>query len=545
MANFTDSIQIDQIGYRPTDRNTFFVTGRGGSFAISNAANEVVLKGTLQGPIHDAASGDAVFRGDLSGLPTGGPYTIQVEGIGQSAPVFIRPSIYKDIKNGLLRFFYFQRCGIELPTALAGPWAHAACHTAHGIVHGSASDKRPSHGGWHDAGDYGKYIVAAAKAIADLLLAFELYPSAFAEELQIPESGNGVPDILNEVRFELEWFFRMQREDGAVYHKLTTKQFPGLSVMPEDDLADLVFSPVSYTATATFAAAMAMASRVYRSFDADFATQCLVAAETSWKWVASQNNPVEFRNPSDIHTGEYGDTSIMDEKYWAAAELYRTTQSPIYHDAFLSLLNHGQFSVTELGWASVGGYGTIAYLLTAANQTNRDVRQRLIAFWQTEADRLVTVSKSDGYGISLTPDDYIWGSTMVLLNQAMHLIFALRFTDATHQERPSYEEVALQNLHYLFGANPLGQSYVSGYGVKPLMNPHHRPSVGDNVDLPVPGMVSGGPNKNLQDPEAKRALEGQPPARCFIDHIDSYSTNEVTIYWNSPAVFVTAHFDKP
>jgi endoglucanase len=283
---------------------------------------------------------------------------------------------------------------------------------------------------------------------------------------------------------------------------------------------------------------MAMAARVYRPFDESFAGVCLGAAERAWNWMAEYPEAAGFKNPPDILTGEYGDAVVEDEKYWAYAELFRTTGRAKYHDAFRLAFDQAHFLLYELGWSDVAGYGTLAYLLTGQSATNTQIYDRLMRGWIEQADVLRSRCERDGYHISLKPDEYIWGSNMVLLNQAMHLIFAERFSGEAR-----YADAALNHLHYLLGQNPLCLSYVTGIGSNAVMNPHHRPSVGDGIIAPVPGMVAGGPNRGLQDAYAKSALEGKPPAKCFVDHKDSYSTNEMTIYWNSPAVFVAAYFD--
>ena len=531
----TDRIHVNQMGYRPQDTKHVFVNDQPGEFQVVDSKDRVVFTGILEGPTKDDASGDTVYRGDFSNLVNEGEYRVLVTGIGSTALFPISKFAYQDIHRALQKFFYYQRCGMELTPEFAGEWAHKACHLAHGVVHEEPDVHLPSSGGWHDAGDYGKYTVAAAKAVADMLLAYEFFPDAFADEVGIPESKDSMPDLLSEVKYELDWMLKMQREDGSVFHKVTTRTFPGLDVMPEEDHGDLVFSPVSFTAAGTFVATMAMAARLYQSVDPEYARLCLSAAEKSWKWLTNMTDVRGFHNPPDIKTGEYGDSVTADELYWAAAEMYRTTGDERFHETVKQALSNPNFPILELGWADVGGYGSLAYLLCDQSAVDRGIYKTLLDAWLARADELVDRAQKDGYEITLLPQDYIWGSTMLLMNQAIHLIVANRLS-----KNEKHTRSATNNFNYLLGANPLGQCYVSGFGEKPLMNPHHRPSVADGVDVPVPGMVSGGPNANLQDSAAKQAASGQPPARCFVDDKESYSTNEITIYWNSPAVFVSA-----
>lgn len=532
-------IAINQLGYRSKDAKFAVIRGEGGGFRVVDAASGSTVWQGETGPAEwDEASGGMVSRGDFTSWEQLGSYRIESGNGHISYPFVIAETVYEDAHNALLKAFYFFRCGMELDEKHAGPWTHGACHLTPAIVYGDEEKRVDAYGGWHDAGDYGKYVGPGAKAVADLLLAEEFYPQAFARPLQIPESGGAMPDVLHECRYELEWMLRMQDEvTGSVFHKLTTLQFPPGDTMPEDDTADLYVSPVSATATGCFAAVMAMAARRYRRYDESFAGVCLSAAEKAWSWLEAHPDYPGFSNPPAIATGEYGDAQDADERYWAAAELYRTTGEARYHEALRQLVDSVQASgLFELGWANMSGYGTIAYLFSEREKP-QELAARLREGLLGRAAELAAVCAKDGYGISLLPEQYIWGSNMLVLNHAMLLLIADRLSGSS-----VYERHALEHVHYLFGANVVGMSYVTGYGTKPILYPHHRPSEGDGVEAPVPGLVSGGPNRGLHDDYAREHLAGKPPAASFADVMESYSTNEVTIYWNSPAVFVLSHF---
>ncbi|NMO97035.1 glycoside hydrolase family 9 protein [Paenibacillus lemnae] len=534
------SMVVNQIGYPVLDVKTLIITGSDPKFSIVNEmTEEVVFTGEGDGPIQDQASGKTVYLGDFTELQTPGRYYAAADGNERSASFIIEDRPYEELQQGLLKAFYYLRCGTELTEEFAGPWAHAACHTQDGIIHGREHVKLDASGGWHDAGDYGKYVVPGAKAVVDLLLAYELYPEAFRSQVPLPESNDTMPDVLHECKVELNWLLKMQDQDsGGSYHKLTTRHFPGLDVMPENDLGDLVFSPISATATASHTAVMALAARIYHSYDKGFAEACLRSSLQGFRWLEKHPHTPGFKNPPDISTGEYGDETDTDERYWAAAELYRTTGDVKYHQVFQQLAKE-DFSKTELGWADLGGYGTFSYLLGGAKQGDPELYASLKQNVLSEAISYIQTAESDGYQVAMKEDDYIWGSNMVLLNRGMFLLLA-------HEIQPDarYVHTAASHLHYLLGRNVLDLSYVTGYGDRSVLHPHHRPSVGDSIEEPVPGMVAGGPNKNLNDDCMKEHLTGQPAAACFIDHEDSYAGNEVTIYWNSPAVFVTAFWNR-
>ncbi|MCR2805720.1 glycoside hydrolase family 9 protein [Paenibacillus soyae] len=532
-------IAVNQLGYRGMDAKIAVIRGEGGNFRIVDASSGSKVWEGEAGPLEwDEASGETVSRGDFTSFRQSGTYRIE-SGSGESSyPFVIADSVYEEAHRAMLKAFYFFRCGMELEERCAGPWTHGPCHLTPAIVYGDEEKRVDAYGGWHDAGDYGKYVGPGAKAVADLLLAEELYPQAFARPLGIPESGGAMPDVLQECRYELEWMLRMQDgETGGAYHKLTTLRFPPGDTMPEDDTADLYVSPVSATATGCFAAVMAMAARRYRPYDEVFAASCLSAAERAWAWLEAHPDYPGFKNPPTIATGEYGDAQDADERYWAAAELYRTTGEARYHAAIEPLANAAETSgLYELGWANMSGYGTIAYLF-AEREKAPELEARLKEGLLRKADELAAVCAKDGYGISLQPEQYIWGSNMLVMNHAMLLLLADRISGGTH-----YEQHALRHVHYLFGTNTVGMSYVTGYGAAPILFPHHRPSEGDGVEAPIPGLVSGGPNRGLQDDYAREHLAGKAPAASFADVMESYSTNEVAIYWNSPAVFALSRF---
>ncbi|KGE16552.1 glycoside hydrolase family 9 protein [Paenibacillus wynnii] len=535
----TRMITLNQIGYPVDGQKIALFTSSESEFKVIEViSGAVVFEGRLGNSVEDGASGVTVRKGDFSEVQQPGQYRIE-QGKHRSGAFIITDRPYHDLQQGLLKAFYYYRCGVELTEEYAGPWSHKACHTAEGIVYGKPELKLDSSGGWHDAGDYGKYSGPGAKAVADLLLAYEMYPSALLSPIPLPESDGHTPDVLLECKVELDWLFKMQEaETGGVYHKLTTLNFPGLDVMPEDDTAALYFSPVSAAATGDFAGVMALASRIYKPFNHSYAQKCLDAAVAAWGWLETHPIVPGFNNPSEITTGEYGDEQDLDERFWAAAEMYRATGEEVYHKAFEQLAEES-FPKYMLGWGDMGGYGSIAYLLNDKVDKESALYLSLQEGLLTEAQRLLDQSRQEGYLISLKEEDYIWGSNMLVMNNAMLLLFAEHLSGDS-----SFAACALDHLHYLMGRNVLDISYVTGFGDKSVMHPHHRPSVGDNVDAPVPGLVSGGPDRGLHDDYVVEHLQGKPAAQCFADHELSYSTNEVTIYWNSPALFVTARFNQ-
>ena len=307
----TPLIQLNQVGYRPEDTKRFVLTedSEDASFSVIDQTDgTVVYEGGFEKAVYNSATDTRVKTADFSALQAPGAYTIHVVSGGieaDSDPFVIAQDVYQKLYRSLLHMLYLQRCGTAADEALAGAFAHGSCHTSEALIYGTDRTKDVS-GGWHDAGDYGRYVVSGVKAAADLLNAYEDF-GLMDDDLGIPESGNGIPDILDEARYELDWLLKMQDpETGGVYHKVTGYAFPG-EVPPEAETEPLVLAPVSTAATGDFAAIMAKASVIWQDVDPAFSAQALEAANDAWDSVKDTDDTSGFTNPPEISTGEYPD----------------------------------------------------------------------------------------------------------------------------------------------------------------------------------------------------------------------------------------------
>ncbi|MDY6338521.1 MAG: glycoside hydrolase family 9 protein [Saccharofermentans sp.] len=524
-------INLNQIGYLPNATKVAVMNGdaiAAEASVIDCATGNEVFKGSVSTAVKNAATGREEARFDFSSVTAPGTYKI-VSGSVESFEFKIGDKVYADAFKASLRMFYLQRCGTELTADLAGDFAHPACHTEKATIFGT-KDKIDVSGGWHDAGDYGRYVVSGAKAAADLMLAYSLYPDAFDDDLGIPESGNEIPDVLDEVKYELDWLFKMQNSEGGVYHKVTCANFPSF-VMPEEETEELIVTPVSTTATADFAAVMAMASTVFAPFDMPYSQRCLDAATRASNYLDKHQGIEGAKNPDGIVTGEYPDQNDADERLWAYAELFKATGDTVYDDEFSSLMSGGSATCnTDLGWQGVGAYAGYAYLSADKNKGKfYDVVHA--SFMAGIADIEATAS-TDSYNCSLK--EYPWGSNMTVANNGMLLLLFDKVENSNKGDA-----VAREQLNYLLGTNGTGYCFLTGFGTLSPKNPHHRPSQAKKAA--VPGMLAGGPNQNLEDPYAQNVLTGTAPALCYADSDQAFSLNEVTIYWNSPLVFLFAY----
>lgn len=539
------AVLCNQVGYLPQGRKTAVLTA-GEHFKVMKAEpgredGQIIMEGDAQDAGVDAASGDYVRVADFSRITQDDTYYVQNE-LGERSHCFrIGQDVYRAIQKDMTKALYYQRCGCELQEAYAGVYTHPVCHAHKAVLWADHGVEKEVSGGWHDAGDYGRYISPAAVAVGHLLYAYQMFPDSFKDDLNIPESGNGVPDVLNECRYELEWMLKMQDEEGGAYHKLTSERHADF-IMPQEDHAQFYLFPVSSMATADYAASMALASRVYRAYDGAFADRLWAAAKKAYEWLECHPEYVGFRNPESCNTGEYDDVCDLDERLWAAAEMLVTTGEVKYQEQMDKLLKE-DLTKTDFGWTDVSGFAALAILTDQSHRASAESAADLKNAVLAEADRLVNVAAQSGYGVAMEPEDYVWGSNMVVLNRGMLLVLAALVTEQ-EDRKSAYEQTALAQLDYLLGMNAVDYSYVTGYGEHAYRNPHNRPTECDGIELPMPGWVSGGPFKTPCDEVGKEHIpEGTPPMKCYLDHAACYSLNEITIYWNTPAVFVTAYFN--
>jgi endoglucanase len=465
---------------------------------------------------------------------------------GKSAPFEIGNDVYRHALWLTMRSYYGQRCGCSVD--LGDGYSHPACHLAAEFHRTSGkSGASKNHGGWHDAGDYGRYIVNSGISTGTLLWAWEMSNGAVRKlDLKIPESGGKVPDFLAEIRWNLDWMLSLQDADGGVWHKQTSENFCGF-VMPQDDhmisyVVGTGSAPYkSSGATANLAAVAAIAARCYGPFDDAYAKSCADAARRAFTW-ARRNPEVLFRNPEGIRTGEYGDDDCRDEILWAAAELWRTTGDEEYRKAFeagVDYLRTGSgLQVKTPGWNQLSAMALWTYAMADRKGGSSELLAQIREGSAREAEKLVQNSRQNGYGNTMSLSDYGWGSNGVAGNQALQLIVTGRL-----QKNDEFRQAAAENLHYLVGRNCWDLSWVTQLGRKAFEHPHHRPSGADNIAAPWPGLVSGGPNGHPADRIGEQLPKGSP-MKMYADNQWAYSLNEIAINWNAPLVFLLASLNE-
>jgi endoglucanase len=550
------NIRLNQIGFYPGAAKVAIVVGdASGEFRITTPdLKKTVFKGLLSEVRQNAISGKTARTADFSALKTTGTFVVLIPGLGRSYPFEIKPNVHRAVAIGSLKGFYYQRISTDLPARYAGQWSRPAGHVredAQVLVHPSAvSEGRPastvlsSPGGWYDAGDYNKYIVNSGITTGTLLSLYEDFP-LFCQTFKtaIPESENTIPDILDESLWNLRWMLTMQDPaDGGVYHKLTNARFDGM-VMPDKATKERYVVQKSVTAALDFAAVMAQAGRIFKPLSRELpglSDSCLTAAVRAWEW--AKKNPEQYYRQNkmnekfdpDVVTGEYGDRDASDEWSWAAAELYVTTKNDAYFTA-VNLFPDEKMPLPSWAQVRLLGYYTLARfeksLTPLGQQDLPQLKKRLTGF----ADDLIRNVDQQAYQTVMgkSAQDYIWGSSAVAANQGIALIQAYRLTSDR-----KYLRNALTNFDYLLGRNATGYCFVTGFGDKPVMNPHHRPSVADGIEAPVPGLLSGGPNGNAPKQDKCEGYTATSADEMFIDASCSYASNEIAINWNAPLVYL-------
>lgn len=554
----TPGIVLNQCGFYPYSNKIAVVINSPVSeyfYIISAEKKDTVYKGELQPPVQSSYSPAVTRIADFSSFHQSGRYIVYVKGIPPSTLFYISNNVFEILTTAALKSFYYQRSAMPLEEKYAGQWKRPAGHPdTQVLVHPSAATtSRPAGtviscpGGWYDAGDYNKYIVNSGITMGTLLSAYEDFPDFFAGlQTNIPESNNQLPDLLDELLYNLRWMLTMQDpNDGGVYHKCTNAAFDG-QVMPGVTKLPRYVVQKSTAATLDFAAVMAQSARIFKQFPSalpGLSDSCLNAAVYAWNWatrhpeIAYDQSDINASFAPPITTGAYGDRFFTDERFWAAAELLATTGKKEY----LAAINAYPIQQLQLAsWSNVGMLG--CYTLMRSNRSAEVksknipydlIRNQLLRF----ADNLIANGGNMAFQTIMgqSRKDYIWGSNAVALNQSIALINAYMITDTA-----TYLRAALSNLDYVLGRNATGYCFVTGAGSKSPLHIHHRPSQADGIAAPVPGLLAGGPNPGMQD---KVHYPLTDPETAYIDNEKAYACNEIAINWNAPLVYVSAAFE--
>lgn len=527
-------IRLCTVGYLPEVQKLATVAGaeKAQTFDVVDLkTGAVVYSGALGPVVESPQTNERTRSADFGAVQRPGTYVLRIAGVPDSCPFPIAPNALNRSLECVMVGFYGQRCGQAVRFDWNGDtFAHAACHMEDGwldyLEPAKKGQRREATGGWHDAGDYGKYPLNAAFSTGIMLLAWEQQAEAL-KTLQlpfIPEHGGNLPDYLAELKFNLDWLLKMQMENGEVVHKLTTLDF-GPFVIPESEPEKRYFTVTSRIATLDFAAVGCMAARVFRPYDAAYADAWEVAAKRAWE--AARKMPDVLPDTSAFTTGNYFASSESDYK-WALIEVRLA-----FGEAYLTQMERFVFAMAidndnrlfDVSWDWGRGYnlGLYSWLFSDVAKQQPAVLAHLQEDLLSAADVVVRGSNKHAYGRGLRA--YQWGGNGVLARSVMTLAAAYKVSGEQRYLDAAYAQVA-----YLYGRNPFSRSFVTGDGFRPPLNPHHRPSGGDQVVAPWPGHVVGGANPTETD---------------WFDETASYRTNETAINWDAALAYALAVFYRP
>ncbi len=555
-------VRYNHVGYAPEASKIFFVESEALKkstdcdtsclqFKIVDQSGLESLKGELrEGSFEHRGvcdyTAERLWSGDFSALKTLGKFRIQICEGASGRAVFETEEfeigdewVERQLKANI-KSFYFQRSGVELPEKFAGKWARPAAHLDDNITFHRMMNREGTwnaHGGWYDAGDYGKYIVNGGVSVATLLLACGLCDGRVKSvneggAFELPYS------LKDEVRFELDFFLRMQDTDGGAFFKVTPEHWDGfMSPVDSDRLQKRMVLGKSTTSTLNFAGAVAMAAWVYAKDDVAFAEKCYAAAERAYVW--AMENPAEEWPHNTEGSGGYGDEHVDDEFFWARAALFccGSAENSANRSAEMRalLLKDMELNPPKLGldWRDTQNMGWILLSLQDFDKKLQDAARSAL---ENTAAEIIRLQKEDAYGLSIRK--FIWGSNGDVSNHALTLAVVNTWTAEVGGE--SLDKWCREQINYVYGRNPVSCSFVTGSAWSSPKHPHHRLSHGDGVKEPIPGLLVGGINCDRQDGHRAPHYPSPLPGHSYTDERCSFASNETAINWNAPLTAVLA-----
>jgi endoglucanase len=570
-------VRINQVGYLPKDQKIAIVISQTpvrGGFRVLRGDRQHVFTGKLQNvPAGDWGGNFRYnYQADFSRLKLKGSFRIELDANvpgSASFPIGFYPVYQED----LLFFLRQQRCGYN-------PYLGAYCHQKDGkSFYGPMPDGTiiDATGGWHDAGDQLKYLITASNATARMLLAYELEKGKFADDVDAlgNEKPNGIPDVLDEAKWGLDWIFKLHPAPDQLFHQIADDRDHRGFKLPQDDPADYGWGPNGYrpvyfangkpqglrnwksraTGIANIAgrsaAAMAMAYRIWNNdlHDPKFAARCLDAAVELYQMGQRQEGYQQGNSFGAPY--RYNENTWADDMEWAAAELYKAFKKPLYladakrYAALAGATSWMQYETSDMGeqmsrhyerypFTNVGHYSL--YQIANDRQTKREVA----GYYRDGIERVIAHSKTNPYGIGVP---FLWCSNNLVVAFITQVILYERMTGDLR-----YHPAMIAHRDWLFGRNPWGTSM---FTVVP-----RNGEFPEDVHLPivqllkkqVPGGLVDGPidaktyagliGLRLNQPD--EFAEFQTDRVVYHDDVGDYASNEPTMDGTADAIFMMA-----
>jgi len=492
---------------------------------------------------NDPLAGGDVWTVDFSSFVTPGVFKLKIQGLGTSFSFRIGDEALNDAAWHSCRSLFYSRDGSsqKVPPYADPRWSHPIAHEFNTTPGGRRIDAayhwslensplyagevtcplsatscpdasmKDMAGGWFDAGDYSKYVLNTCPTVWRLLNGYDMFPHQYGDDWNLPESGNGVPDVLDEVQWELDWLEKMQAADGGVYDKVASEVWE--HGYPHESNLGGSF-PVRYilekgtAVTAITGAVFAQAHRVYKPFDSARADVYLERAMDAHRFLLAHPTDVPvggFKNPPGHISGPYYDNNDKDNRCWLAAELFRSTCNTTFAEQFETLYDANH---CYIGWNDFQMHGLRAlwaYYFSGCpsyeyGEGLGSYRSKIEATMKSHFTSLVAQSQGNAYRGTSRMNVYSWINfgAFSMIHAAQDLILGAYVFP---EERAVYEEVMTRQVDIALGTNPLSQSYITGLGKKQVMHPLHWASRWNRSATPTPGInvfgvASHMPNSN-------------------------------------------------
>ena len=604
------NVRVNQVGYLPNGpKHATLVTDETDAldWELQDASGSNLANGTTSPQGVDPSADLNVHTIDLSAFTGSGEGLTLVADGETSYPFDISDTLYSQLRKDALGIYYSQRSGTPIDDRIKPGYGRPAGHISEfggdDVNQGDANvpclpNERTDYphidgvndnqyggfdhygedgwdcpegyaldltGGWYDAGDHGKYVVNSGISVWQLLSTYERNQLAGVADrdalgdgtLAIPEAGNGMPDILDEVKWNLDWMLEMQVADGIemgiggedidagglVHHKLHDIAWTGMNTFPHEDRMPRYVHRPSTAATLNLAAAAAQGARLYAAHDAEYADGLLAAARRAWD-AASEHDDILAPDTNALDPapggGPYNDRDVSDEFYWAAAQLFLTTGEAEFEQAVVGSEHHTSAwdATVAFDWQEVAAAARLDLATVPSDLPDRD---EVIGWVLEGADQYLAIQGEQPFGHPYGPARYQWGSTHQAINNAV--VIAVAYDLSGEQQ---YLDGGIEAIDYVLGRNAINNSYVTAYGTYFSENMHSRwysHSITDRMPRPPDGKLAGGANSGIQDPIAQRNLQGCAPQFCYIDDLESWSTNETTINWNAALAWHASWLD--
>ena len=522
-----DYVAINQVGYQPEfSKVAHFAKDAGSYFYLIDQDDNIVYKGSIGNVIYDEASQEYFLEGYFNDYTIEGSYKIVSQYGHISYPFVIKNNIYDDLIIDMVKMIASQKCGYDLSYDIYGDLSHKACHLQESLSPNYVGFKSIK-GGWHDAGDYGRYTNTINKTLIDLILSYMINPNLFSDNMNLEYSNNGTSDILDEIKIGLEYLMNVQDDYGGIFHKVSTESF-ALITMPENDLSDLYSLNSDTASTAAAAGILNLASYIFKDIDSEYADVLKQKADRAYEFV-EKHGFVKGITPDYFITGNYNDDEDLSERYFMYMSYYYTTKQQEYYNKIIDNNLINQVSLFEGNYKSFGMYATALMILN--NQYN-DIKQHNIIINNLLKHSYYQHDKINNSQFKITLDQYLWNSNTTNAEALLSLAFAYYVNNDIN-----LKSSIISTMDYYLGNNSIEQSFITGYGSKYPKNIHHRVTMSNNTT--IKGALVGGPNASREDDIVTDTYnDNTPMAKSYLDDNRSYSSNEVMINSNSIVILL-------